>query len=262
MNERLTGLALSLNEIKSDIVVLQEVFHHAQQQKLYQAVAKNYSHVAGFAKTGFSTRLDNELITLSRFPINDGKLVRFHSATAEELIFTSKGFYHSIINLPHIGQVHLINFHTTAGGGNAHPEHPRMEKIRSKQIKQMLSYVQGLDLVVFVGDLNAGPHTSVANYRQVLDAGFIDIFAKLGTEGLTWDPNNPLVSIGAEQHLPAQKIDHIFINEAISKLLVPIEAQIIFDQYCTSTCDGKIPLSDHYGVLANFTISTDINTQR
>lgn len=249
IHERLTALAPALLDLDADIVFLQEVFHHKLQHALCQNLAGNYPYIAGLTSRSYGLRLGNELLTFSRYPLDKGNLIRFRQATPEELRFTSKGFYHSKISIPEIGQVDLINIHATAGGVHAHPEDDGMETIRTDQIEQILSYIRSLDRVILAGDLNAGPHTSRRNYQQLLDAGFLDLFAQASAEGVTWDPENPLVANGNEQHLPEQRIDHIFINTALSKSIRPVDAGIVLDKHCATVAGTQLPLSDHYGVL-------------
>ena len=245
VTERLQRLAPALLSLRPDIIFLQETFHHDLQQLLRAQLAEEFPYVTGGTNPGWQFRLGNELMTLSRFPLTDEKEIRFQQAAAEEKIFTSKGFLHSSVIIPELGSINLINFHATAGGVHAHPQHDRMEMIRANQIDQILAYTQSMDKVALVGDLNAGPHTSYRNYWQVLQAGFIDTFAAAGGSGYSWDPDNPLVANGNERHLPAQKIDHIFINTALSKLIMPVAGTIVL-------ADRSNPLSDHYGVMTRF----------
>jgi len=245
VSHRLQLLSPALLSLRPDIICLQEVFHYHLQQQLCRQLASEFPHVNGCVSSGPGLRLGNELLTLSRHSLTEVKLVRFQRAAPEERLFTSKGFYHSIVVLPGLGSVNLINFHTTAGGVHAHPEHDRMDTIRQNQIDQILAYVQTMEKVVLAGDLNAGPHTSYRNYRQVLMAGFIDSCTVVEGDAYTWDPGNPLVAAGNEQHLPAQRIDHIFISPALARMIKPVDTSIVL-------CDRNHPLSDHYGIMTRF----------
>lgn len=251
VSERLTSLTCELLHIDADIILLQEVFHHDIQVYLYDRLKKRYPYATGFSKAGLKSRLGNELLTFSKLPLSRGKLIRFNTASTEEKLFTSKGFYHTAVSMAGIGQVELINFHTTAGGIHSHPEDHRMDGIRSQQIRQMLHYIENMQFVIFAGDLNAGPHTSTKNYKQVMDANFSHTPSSSNNSLITWEPKNPLVSNGNEHHLPAQAIDHIFINKDLSNLMGATETKLILDKNIVTTPIGKIPLSDHYGLLAS-----------
>lgn len=246
-------IARALLTLRPDIIFLQEIFHYPLQTMVCRQLAHEFPYVSGSTRPGLKARLGNELLTLSRFPVTGIKMVRFKQAPLEEKIFTTKGFYHSTIDIPGLGNIDLINFHTTAGGANVHPEHHRMESLRQKQINQMLAYTRVLERVVLAGDLNAGPHTSVKNYQQVLEGGFIDTFSAVNAEGFSWDPVNPLVADGRERHLPGQKIDHVFISKSLSSLLLPVTAGIVLTGDEESTAE-PVPLSDHYGVMTIFEI--------
>jgi endonuclease/exonuclease/phosphatase family metal-dependent hydrolase len=209
--------------------------------------------MAGLARAGIKTRLDNELLVISKFPLAPGRLVRFRHATMEERLFTSKGFYETDVTLPEAGSIHLINFHMTAGGIHHHPESLRMEQIRALQIRQLLELLEGTQPALLAGDLNAGLETSRSNYDQIINRGFIDAFLDCEGQGVTWDPGNPLVADHGESHLPAQRIDHVFMNTSANQLLVPVQGQIVMQDACVSLKgDVQVPVSDHYGVLVCF----------
>lgn len=253
---RASMIARALLALQPDIIFLQEVFHYKLQKLIHGLLVHEYPYVTGFTGPGFKPRLGNELLTLSRFPVTSVKQARFNCAPPEEKLFTSKGYHHSSAEIPRLGEIDLINFHTTAGGINAHPEHDRMEDLRHRQINQILSYAGTLDKVILAGDLNAGPQTSIRNYRQVLQAGFIDTYTEVRTDGFSWDPANPLVANGKERHLPAQKIDHIFISNSLGSMLRPLQADIVLTGATAGSAPVIQPLSDHYGVMAILQVLT------
>lgn len=254
IEERLTHLAEEIKRLGSDIVCVQELFHHRLQHRFYSLLQADYPHAAGFAKRGAKLRLGNELMIFSKLPLFAGELTRFRKATLEERVFTSKGMYKVFAEAP-AGRLQLINFHLTAGGMRQHPESRDMEVLRTLQMRQLLEYAAAEMPTVLAGDLNAGPEASRTNYEGVLAAGFIDAFAAAGGKGLTWDPENPLVARHQESHLPAQRIDHIFLNPSAASLLRPDSAHIVLNAACIPVDGGNIPVSDHYGVRVDFSIN-------
>jgi endonuclease/exonuclease/phosphatase family metal-dependent hydrolase len=211
--------------------------------------------MAGLARAGIKYRLDNELLVVSKFPLSFGRLSRFRHAALEERLFTSKGFYETYVALPGTGRIRLINFHMTAGGIYHHPESPRMEYIRALQVRQLLASLDGKIPTLLVGDLNAGLETSKANYDEIINRGFIDTFLSCGGKGVTWEPDNPLVASHGENHLPAQRIDHVFLDPCATALWVAEKGRIVLNDACVSLPNGEnIPVSDHYGVLVHFRI--------
>lgn len=249
VKKRSSLLPSALIDLDSDIVFLQEVFHRDLQDKLYKPLARTYPYVTGFSNKGIKTRLGNELIILSRYPLHTTNLVRFDSATKEELYFTSKGFYHAIVQHPVFGEINIINYHMTAGGKNTHPEDKAMEIIRQQQIDQLLKYTSNLNKLIIAGDLNAGPHTSITNYSSILDSGLIDI-CQNNNSLYSWDPDNPLVADGNENHLPPQCIDHIFMDRALFGEFSQINSKLVLNEKIFRQKGKSLPLSDHYGIMA------------
>jgi len=249
VDERMAVLPGALQRTGADLILLQEMFHRCFQDRIYRGLQQSHPYIAGRGRGGLKLRLDNELLVMSRYPLDRERLVRYRRASLEEAVFTRKGFFHCTLHLPEVGAIEVINFHTTAGGVHTHPEHDRMEQLRAAQIEQMLEYAAGLGRVILAGDLNAGPHTSHRNFRQILDRGYLDLAGYGGDIGYTWDRNNPLVAEGEEHHLPYQRIDHIFINPALAGVLAPVTARVVLKDRCVTTGVGPMTLSDHYGVL-------------
>ena len=130
-----------------------------------------------------------------------------------------------------------------------------MEYIRSLQIRQLLGSLDGTMPTLLVGDLNAGMETSRVNYNEIIGRGFTDAFLSGGGTGVTWDPDNPLVANSGENHLPPQRIDHVFLDSCARDLLVAEKGRIVMNDACVLLPGGeKIPVSDHYGVLVEFSI--------
>jgi len=249
VKERLSALPSALLKANPDVIFLQEMFHRELQDSIYKPLQKIYPYVTGLAKRGLKLRIGNELIIISKYPLSNSKLKRFKTASIEEKLFTSKGFYYANVTLPDIGNINLVNFHLTADGMRTHPESTHMNNIRNKQIKQMLEFIKPLNKVILAGDLNAGPHTSTINYEAIINSGFIDLFSEVGASGVTWDQSNPLVHKGKERHLPSQRIDHLFISEQLLSNFKHIDVNIVLDEHCVKTTNGDIPLSDHYGLM-------------
>lgn len=254
IHERLTELARQLLDHSPDIICIQELFHPVLQQQVYDLLKQEYPYAKGFAENRYDIRLGNELLVFSKFQIKDDRLFLFNNATLEERIFTKKGFFRTMIDSP-AGEIQLINIHMTAGGLRKHPEDQHMEKIRSRQIGQLIESIS-YDLPTFIGgDLNAGPESSMLNYQSILDEGFIDAFEMTGCSGFTWDPENPLVKAGDENHLPAQRIDHIFMNNKALDILKPVSGNVVLNENTILLADNsRIPVSDHYGVMVYFSL--------
>ena len=256
IDKRLQELAIQIRDNNPDLVCIQELFHADYQHQFFSLLQTTYPYATGFASPGFKLRLGNELIILSKYPLGEGQLHRFRQATFEERLFTSKGVYSIKVEIPDIGKIQVMNFHMTAGGLRQHPEHPVMESIRSNQIKQLLMTLNPEMPVILAGDLNAGTDVSTKNYNQILKEGFIDAFVESGGSGITWDPGNPLVANHGENHLPPQRIDHIFLNSVAAEILEPDKGEVVFNKPCIHINEThSIPVSDHYGIRIDFNLN-------
>jgi len=247
--ERLAALPDELSAVDADIVCLQELFHPHLQRLLHRHLRNVYPYASGFARPGPSLRLHSEFLVMSRYPLSADRLHRFRAAPREERLFTCKGYHELSVAVPGLGAIDVLNVHATAGGLHAHPQSPTMERIRARQVHQVLVHSQRSRMAILAGDLNAGPHSSTDIYAQVLDAGFTDAFAGAGGEGISWDPANPLVAGGRERHLPAQRIDHVFLSHSLAGKLRPVSAAIVLAGRSVETGTQRVPVSDHYGVL-------------
>lgn len=251
--ERLHSLAHQIIKLEPDIICLQEMFHHDLQSNFHALLHHRYPYVVGLGSSGIKYRLDNELLTFSRFPLTRASLHRFRHAALEERLFTSKGFYRMEVHLPAVGTMQLINFHMTAGGLRHHPESPHMEHLRNLQIRQLLETLNGDMPTILAGDLNAGREVSRVNYDALINRGFTDAFQSGGGSGTSWDPANPLVAHYQENHLPPQRIDHVFLDPRAHELLTAGKAEIVLHEHCVTVPGGEqVPVSDHYGVLVHF----------
>lgn len=247
--ERLAALPEQLLAIDADVVCLQELFHPHLQHQLHRRLRSVYPHAAGFARPGPALRLHSEFIVMSRYPLGADRLQRFHVAPREERLFTSRGYQECSVAVPGLGAVDILNVHATAGGLRSHPQSPAMERIRARQVEQILERCDRSRPAIIAGDLNAGPHSSTQLYARVLDAGFTDAFASAGGDGYSWDPHNPLVSAGRDRHLPAQRIDHVFLSPALARRTRPTHGAIVLNNRSVETGSRRVPLSDHYGVF-------------
>ncbi|MBL6934621.1 MAG: endonuclease/exonuclease/phosphatase family protein [Alphaproteobacteria bacterium] len=268
---RLTALPAALGEAGADVICLQEVFRRPHRRFIAQELAGAYPHHAGIRHPGLP--LGTGLLVLSRHPITWTRPHEFRVSYLEEKLVIRMGMLECLIRHPALGEVRVINLHLVAGGLFGHPQSERAESVRAHQIAQALELTAGHEqgetcMTVIAGDLNAGPHSSVQNYQQVLDAGFTDIFAEEESCGtatatdsssvphITWDPDNPVMTGTRTMSLPPQRIDHVFVKRRDGAPLRGASARVVFHETRVDVGGGRrIPLSDHYGILAR--IGTD-----
>lgn len=244
---RRKALLKALHDSGADIVCLQEVFRRPHRAALADGLKTVFPHAAGIDHPGIP--LGTGLLMLSRHPIREVSPREFRAAFFEERLAIRMGMLDCVIELPDLGPTRVIDFHLCAGGLKHHPEALPAEAVRSRQIGELLAaaHAPGPKSVVLAGDLNSGPHTSPANYRQVLAGGFRDALAETGSEAFTWDPANPMITGELNRSLPPQRIDHVFLRGPIAATA----AGLALHEPRAELPDGRhVPVSDHFGLLA------------
>jgi endonuclease/exonuclease/phosphatase family metal-dependent hydrolase len=252
--ERLAALPAAVRETGADVVVLQEVYRRPHREFLAAALAGPYPHAAGLRHPGLP--LGSGLLVLSRHPIERATPREFGAAFPEERLVVRMGSLDCRIVLPDGRRLRLIGLHLAAGGLREHPESPRAEAVRARQIAELLALAadepaDGGGPTILAGDFNCGPHSSPANWRQVADGGFADAFALAGAgEGYTWDTaENPLIRGTANRALPRQRIDHVFVRQTDLGAWPVAAAEVALSEpRIALPGGGPIPVSDHYGL--------------
>jgi endonuclease/exonuclease/phosphatase family metal-dependent hydrolase len=192
-------------------------------------------------------------MTFSRFPMTTS-LELFKDAPIDERLFDNKGILTSRIDAGTSTPLTILNFHTTAGGFWLHPESTEADRIRDRQIDQLLHAAdRAQSTVIMAGDLNAGPGVSDANFRSILQAGFVSVHDDLhpAATDYTWQPSNRLNVSGPHHMCPPQRIDHVFIRREDRETgrLIPIRSQLCLDREVVKGTDGLMySVSDHYGL--------------
>ena len=251
IEERFAALQPSLVRLDADIVALQEVYEPRHKNMLIAGLSKIYPYASVSPLKGPSV-VPASLVTLSKWPIVTQEFIRFEQMPLAEKLVDNKGFLLTAINTPG-GLLTVANVHTTAGGA-IHPEHPKTDRIRSRQLEQLCRTVQTNGPVILVGDFNCGS-VSTRNYAQLLDAGYADIWTEISPldSGFTWEPTSILNVGGAHTKwgCPAQRIDLILLNKLALAALPPMHVKRVFVEQNVRISDAlSVTLSDHAGVLA------------
>lgn len=245
--ERLRQLPRALFDLDADLVCLQGVQGAGRQAWLRRALHKNYPYVAGLASR-LALRPGSTQLVLSRFPLSGA---RVHRLASDGERFASCGFLEVEVRVPAIGTFTVISFQASAGRSEG-SDGQAAQCERERQIGEILECAGTRNRVLLAGDLDAGPDASPACYRRILDAGFVDVYGAAERPGVTWDPANPLVAAGRRAHLPPRRIDHIFLSTALAQRLGEARAGIVLAERRVDSPRGRVPLSDHYGVHAQF----------
>jgi endonuclease/exonuclease/phosphatase family metal-dependent hydrolase len=255
---RAEALGSELRRMDADIVLLQEVYNRRHNRKLTAELNDIYPWVAYDQRRRFFG-LDNSLMTFSRHRMSSS-IELFTSAPFLERIVDRKGILISRVDLGS-SALTVLNTHTTAGGPWFHPERAFVERIRGRQINQVLR-VAGAEkgIVVIAGDFNAGPSVSRPNFQSILRAGFVSVHDWLhpSASEFTWEPSNRLNVGGPHRMCPAQRIDHMFVQRATIEpgRLRPLHSYVCFQEESVKGTDGLMyTVSDHLGLCAEFDLA-------
>lgn len=259
IEERFASLAPALLGLDADIIALQELYESTHKRALCAAMSTVYPYVAVSPLRGPSL-VPASLVTLSRWPIIESRFFRFRHMPVAERLVDNKGYLVAVVQGPH-GPMTTVNVHTTAGGAR-HPEALASDHIRARQLDELLAQVCESGPLVLTGDFNCGS-VSVTNYRQILEAGYVDVWTQLHSDaaGHTWDPVSVLNHGGTHTRwgCPAQRIDLVLLNSGARARWRPLNCEVVLNRPCIPTrSQHLVTLSDHYGVLATLEpIATD-----
>jgi endonuclease/exonuclease/phosphatase family metal-dependent hydrolase len=248
--ERFDRLADSILALDPDIVTLQEIYERHHKETLAARVAAAYPYAA-ISPACWPSIVPASLLTLSKWPMRDLGFTRFRIMPMAEKLIDNKGFQLCSISSPS-GDVLVANVHTTAGG-RLHPEDPKSDRYRDRQLDELLAACASSAPVVLAGDFNCGS-VSPGNYRRLLDAGYSDAWTTANGRdlGWTWEPTSSLNAGGTHSvwGCPAQRIDLVLLNASAAWSWVVEDAQRVFAEPSVSVATGQtVTLSDHYGVL-------------
>jgi endonuclease/exonuclease/phosphatase family metal-dependent hydrolase len=250
--ERLADLPEQLRRLDADIVALQEVYRQEQREFILAALRDVLPHFA-YGRKRRNLGIENGLLTLSRLPMT-GSLALFRDRAIDERLLDNKGVLACRIEIGGGSGLTLFNLHTTAGSFLLHPEGPKANRIRARQIQQVLELAAAdAAVTMIVGDLNAGPGVSEENFRQVLEAGYESVYDLLQgpDRAYTWDPANRLNRNGPHRSSPPQRIDHVFMRkrDLVRGRIRPLSSVICCQEETVSTPAGeRVTVSDHLGL--------------
>lgn len=253
VSKRLRLLPNFLKKLNVDVIALQEIYSQQHKRYLISQLKNIYPHHA-YSKKRSLLGLQNGLMFLSKIPIKKSKEITYKRNPLFEGLATKKG----VLSIT-LKNIILYNTHLTYGGILG-PTNKVIEKIRGKQIKQLISSIKDKKSSIILGDFNTGPHVSKENYNLLLKSNLLNTYDEICKKDhkkpkITWDPNNTLNKNSLFKKEPPQRIDHILISK--NSLFEIINSKIFAKKTIVPiTKNKKITLSDHYGVLTKFKIKT------
>lgn len=212
---------------------------------------------------------NNGLVTITNIDKIDTTITRYKYAQ-----YVQKSFQHSVLIGTSGERINFLNTHTEYS-----PSH-KSNRTHLSQIQQISHYIKSLTLrnennIIMVGDFNVGPEILDARkdyvysnelwtniFKPVFDLSTLN---HIDIEGFSWDlkkntlAKRPaflvrmfnLVKRGTTSWgSGSEMVDHIFVSQNINYS----NSSLIFNQHSRLKCrkrydsDGKVPLSDHYGV--------------
>ncbi len=255
LKARSQALTEQLLSMDADLILLQEVYLLEHRRRFVAELSEVYPWAA-YRNRRHWIRFESSLMAFSRVPM-EAVLHPFRTAPRHEKVFDPKGYLVCRISSEQSGPLTVFNVHTTAGGLWSHPEHARIESIRSKQLAEMLGAAdQESGTTILAGDFNAGPGVSLDNFTSMEKAGFVSVHDHMhGTPSdVTWDPANRLNKDGPHRMCPRQRIDHIFVrrSDINSRMVVPTRSGVCLDAE-TVVLSGReaCTVSDHAGFYAD-----------
>ena len=252
---RTARLPEALRAIDADIIVLQEAFDTNVRRAVIDALRDQY-HVAEDAleirrALGISFDVHGGILVLSRFDLGDTHF-RPHplppgSKFSERL--GRKGTVFSTVKTV-VGDLKLVAPHFYAGTS------PADQRIRRLQVEALINSIEELDHgpVILAGDLNFPPERyddgRASEMDLILAAGFRDtIEPSNGHQPATWSySRNRYVRNRLQTHKSDMRFDYVMFRPNGASKVKAISASIVLD------APGE-EVSDHYGVLAEFSMS-------
>jgi endonuclease/exonuclease/phosphatase family metal-dependent hydrolase len=267
---RFPHLAADIAALNPDILTIQECYAVSHADELYDQLKHILPHrVRMDSKKWGILNLHNGMMILSKYPVQDSKLLSHKQVACVEDWFGDKSTLVAVLNVPNYGPLHVINVHPTAGGTD--PESPTADANREITLREILDYYNQATNVLghgamIVGDLNCGPDVSPQNFSFIINNGdFRDTFAEAVFDGKvptdqrhSWDSRNLLNITGPHAHTEPQRIDHILLSKNDSRFGKVTYAEIVFTEKkvtvpakhpVTKEYPAQCSISDHYGVI-------------
>jgi len=233
--DRLERMLTDIEQIDPDIIGLQEVIQRPNLQNQAKTLADSlgfHYYFCSVDPVGNDTRFGNAI--LSRYPIADSGFRKL------EPLDDYRVAGHIKVNVEgNVIDVYVTHLHNQAVNHD----------IREEQITDLLDFIDDTHsggYIFVMGDYNADPDWEE---MELMYENYQDIYPLFHE-----NPNAPQHStlnynLGHAQ----RRIDYIFYKKANQTMLQPLSADIVID---TANQEGVYG-SDHFGVLAGFTLLSD-----
>jgi endonuclease/exonuclease/phosphatase family metal-dependent hydrolase len=260
-DQRFGHLAEALLCSGADLIALTEIYEDAHVHSLIDQMKDKYPyHARGDVRNVLQRRYQwhNGLMILSKYPLEEHKIVKHKEAAPIEKMLGSKSML--VIRLVHkvFGRLCIVNMHTTAGDLQPEASDCKRESELQEAVSECEAAMAMGYKAIILGDLNMGPEASARNYNFLCQSGYVDAVTDcIGDQKgiVTWDPRNPLNAMGPHKASPPQRCDHVFVHRSSN-----VEAKsvhVAFSEANIDTPAGKCTLSDHYGILTSLRLRVE-----
>ena len=230
---RVQAFIQELKQSEDDILCLQEVFHSRHRDQILNSVSEIFPF--HFFRDGCG------LLLLSKIEIQKATFIKFLSSTWIEKLAITPGYM--LLTLQHKGrQFSLINLHFTAGGLFYKHTSPKVARIQSRQVEQILQSCEHISLPLIVaGDFNSGKEIIPETYNKFIAIGLND--PNPNHEEATFHSSGNSNIIGRHGHIGDKRIDHVLFDHHFELL----DYEVFGKENMVKTPQGYRPISDHYG---------------
>jgi endonuclease/exonuclease/phosphatase family metal-dependent hydrolase len=257
---RMRAIARAIAEMDVDVVGLQEVFYAKDRRLLVESAARaglTYSH---YFQSGI---VGSGLLTLSRYPIVDTTFRRFQlNGRPQDLVrvdyYAGKGVGRVRVVTPD-GPVDVYNAHLIAPYLEFGPD--RFAAHRVAQAVEIGHYVDehSRDVAaVLVGDMNCLPDD--VTYEAIVASGnLVEACGDVSPDpaGAVLAQRNGYATIHPPDHF-----DYVFGRSGTKQCLTSNRTRFVLGGAPDPNPDGLLGYSDHYGVLAEFELTSALQPMR
>ncbi len=258
IEERTKKIPSALLAEDADVIALQEVYEKEHIDFLIRELKSTYPHY--FFQHNSRLKLNNGLMLFSKYPLLDRKgMSQDEKGPFDEAWLADRSLISSAIEV-NGKRISIVNLHATSGGTLYAQDDDNINQARQKQLQKAidLANTYQTDYQIILGDMNAGPTIAPSNHQHVLSQGYVDAhgelieYQKTDKSNSTWDGGNPLNAMRGYDASIQQRIDLIYLSDALKKAVELTGAQQLYSEDSVKIDEQlSVPLSDHYGVIVN-----------
>ncbi len=254
LKQRFQKLASWIRKVNADIVFLQEIYNSKEKILLIKQLQDLYPYAIFYEKKSFlNIPINNALLILSKFPIENSKFIKFKNNFWFEKVFVKRGFIAFNTKINNF-EFFFINTHNVSRGLFYNQSSSLSKKYKTKQTYQVLNYFSWwADFIAW--DFNVWPDYLKDIYEILIKSWYVEVASYLypNKKFYTWNPsNNPLSISSLSKYEWNQKNDHIFVKKSLLNKLEIKDVKLVLKDKIVKVENKLIPLSDHFWLYSYF----------